>query len=82
MCFNPGRAPSEIKAICASNEERLRSSPFLLAPDEAPLSRLGLEESYVDGEDEVEDKMDKVQKIWRDMRLGSMVLEVRRALGK
>jgi len=33
-------------------------------PDVAPLERLGLEESDADGEDEVEDGMDKTQNIW------------------
>lgn len=54
----------------------------MLPPDKAPLSRLGLEESHVDDEDEVKDGMDKAQNIWRDVRLGSMVLEVGGALGR
>lgn len=50
-------------------------------PDEAPLARLSFEESNADGGGEAEDGMDEAQKIWRDMRLGSMVPEVGGALG-
>ncbi|CAZ83056.1 unnamed protein product [Tuber melanosporum] len=45
------------------------SSPFLSLPDEAPLVRLGLEESDADGEGEAEEGMDEAQKIWRDMKV-------------
>jgi len=50
-------------------DEELRSSLFVSPPDEAPLARLGLEESDADGEDEAEDAMDEAQKIWRDMKV-------------
>ncbi|KAG0633533.1 hypothetical protein HOY80DRAFT_1104625 [Tuber brumale] len=48
---------------------KLLSSPFLSLPDEAPLVRLGLEESDADGEGEPEEGMDEARKIWRDMKV-------------
>lgn len=49
-------------------DEELCSSPFV-ALDEAPLARLGLEESDADGEGEAEEGMDEARKIWRDMKV-------------
>ena len=45
-------------------DKELRSPPFVLSLDEAPLARLGLDESDTGSEGKVE-----AQKIWRDMEI-------------
>ena len=59
-----GDATDEV--LTCRRDEELRSSPFLSPPDEAPLAGFGLEESDADDGGEVEDSMDKAQKIWRE----------------